>query len=53
MFDKFAEYPVLGWAIVAVLLIGGLALMRLKKGSQRTVWTTKMLALGLFIKFIL
>lgn len=46
MFDKFAEYPVLGWAIVAVLLIGGLALMRLKKGSQRTVWTTKMLALG-------
>ena len=46
MFEKFAEFPVEGWAIVAILLVGGVALMIPKKGGQKTVWTTKMLSMG-------
>ena len=46
MFDKFAEFPLTGWLAVILLLAGGVALTRLKKGTARTVWTTKMLSLG-------
>lgn len=46
MFEKFAEFPVEGWAIVAIMLVGGVALLTMKKGSQKTVWTTKMLSMG-------
>ena len=46
MFEKFAEFPVDGWAIVAILVVGGVALMIPKKGGQKTVWTTKMLSMG-------
>ncbi len=46
MFEKFTEFPVEGWAIVAILLVGGVALLIPKKGGQKTVWTTKMLSMG-------
>lgn len=46
MFEKFAEMPPWGWALVIVLLAGGLIAWKLRRGSQKTVWTTKMLALG-------
>ena len=46
MFEKFAEFPVEGWAIVAILLVGGAALLTVKKGEKKTVWTTKMLSMG-------
>jgi hypothetical protein len=37
-FEKFGEFPVWGWIIVAVLLIGGFAAYRLLKGEHKTVW---------------
>ena len=45
-FKKFAEFPVWGWAIVAVLLIGGILLFKMSKGQKKTVWSTNMIALG-------
>lgn len=46
VFGKFAELPLWGWALVAVLLIGGMIVWQQKRGGKKTVWTTKMLALG-------
>ena len=45
-FKKFAEFPIWGWVIVAALLIGGIVVYRLVKGEKKTVWTTRMIALG-------
>ena len=46
MFEKFAEFPVIGWVLVAALAVAGILLFRAKKGGEKTVWTTKMLSLG-------
>ena len=46
MFEKFSEFPVEGWAMVAILLVGGAVLLTNRKGSKKTVWTTKMLSFG-------
>ena len=45
-FSKFAEFPVWGWVLVAVLLIGGVIAYMAVKGNRKSVWTTKMLSLG-------
>lgn len=45
-FGKFAEFPVWGWVLVAVLLIGGVIAWRRIRGTQKTIWTTKMVSLG-------
>ena len=45
-FKKFAEFPIWGWVIVAVLFIGGIVVYRAVKGEKKTVWTTKMVSLG-------
>ena len=45
-FGKFAEFPVWGWVLVAVLLIGGVIAYMAVKGNRKSVWTTKMLSLG-------
>lgn len=46
MFEKFAEFPVVGWALIVALVVAGILLFRAKKGGEKTVWTTKMLSLG-------
>ena len=38
--------PVWGWIVLGVLLVGGLVFYFTTRGKQKTVWTTKMLALG-------
>lgn len=45
-FGDFAEFPVWAWIVVAVLLVGGLVAYRQIKSGKKTVWNTKMLALG-------
>lgn len=45
-FGDFAEFPVWAWIVVAVLLVGGLVTYRQIKSGKKTVWNTKMLALG-------
>lgn len=45
-FGDFAEFPVWAWIVVAVLLVGGLVVYRQFKSESKTVWSTKMLALG-------
>ena len=45
-FEKFAEMPVWGWVLLAVLLVGGVVLWRVVRGEKRTVWTTRMVSLG-------
>ncbi len=45
-FGDFAEFPVWAWILVAVLLVGGLLAYRKMASGKKTVWTTKMLALG-------
>ena len=45
-FGDFAEFPVGGWILVAVLLVGGLVVYRQFKSESKTVWSTRILALG-------
>lgn len=45
-FGDFAEFPAGGWILVAVLLVGGLVVYRQFKSESKTVWSTRMLALG-------
>lgn len=45
-FGDFAEFPIGGWILVAVLLVGGLVVYRQFKSESKTVWSTRMLALG-------
>lgn len=45
-FGDFAEFPVWAWIVVAVLLVGGLVVYRQFKSESKTVWSTRMLALG-------
>ena len=37
MFEKFNEFPVTGWVIVAVLLVGGIVLLLKKKGELKSL----------------
>lgn len=46
VFGKLAEFPLWGWALVALLLVGGLIFWKTTRGTKKTVWTTKMLSLG-------
>lgn len=46
MFGDLAEIPWWGWVILALLLAGGIVAFLRIRGTQKTVWTTKMLAVG-------
>lgn len=45
-FGDLAEVSLWGWILLAVLLLGGVAVYFAIKGEKKTVWTTKMLSLG-------
>ena len=45
-FGDLADIPVWGWILLAALLVGGIIAYRAIKGGQKTVWTTRMLAVG-------
>ena len=45
-FKDFGEFPAWAWIVVAVLLVGGVIAYRSLKGGHKTVWTTKMMAMG-------
>lgn len=46
MFGDLTELPWWGWLVVAVLLIGGAAAYLRLRGSNKPVWTARMLAVG-------
>ena len=46
VFGKFAEFPWWGWALVAVLLLGGLMFWKKRPSTRKTIWDAKMLSLG-------
>lgn len=48
MFEKFAEFPLWGWILVALLLVAGIVLLVRKKDQpgKKKLWTTKMLSMG-------
>lgn len=46
VFEDFADISAWGWILLLALLIGGVAAYFAVKGGKKTVWTTKMLALG-------
>ncbi len=46
MFEKFDEQPTWGWVLLAVLLMAGVAVFLTARGKERTVWTTRMLAMA-------
>lgn len=46
MFGDLAEIPWWGWLMLAVLLVGGVIAFLRIRGKEKTVWTTKMLAVG-------
>lgn len=45
-FKDFGEFPAWAWIVVAVLLVGGIIAYRSLKGGHKTVWNTKMMAMG-------
>lgn len=46
-FGDMAEFPVWGWVLVAVLLVGGIMLWNTLKNSQaKSKWNTRMMSLG-------
>lgn len=45
-FKDFGEFPLWAWALVAALLVGGFVAYRAVRGGRKTVWTTRMLAMG-------
>lgn len=45
-FGDFADMPLWAWLVMAVLLVGGIAVFRMVKSDQKTVWTTKMMSVG-------
>ena len=45
-FKDFGEFPAWAWIVVAVLLVGGVIAYRSLKGGHKTVWNTKMMAMG-------
>ncbi len=45
-FEKLGEFPIWGWVMVAVLLLGGLALWRAARGSKKTVWNAQAMAMA-------
>lgn len=46
VFGDLSDIPVWGWGVLAALLIGGVAAWLAARGSNRVVWTTRMLAVG-------
>ena len=45
-FKDFGEFPAWAWIVVEVLLVGGVIAYRSLKGGHKTVWNTKMMAMG-------
>ena len=45
-FKDFVRFPAWAWIVVAVLLVGGVIAYRSLKGGHKTVWNTKMMAMG-------
>lgn len=45
-FKDFGEFPAWAWIVVAVLMVGGVIAYRSLKGGHKTVWNTKMMAMG-------
>ena len=45
-FKDFGKFPAWAWIVVAVLLVGGVIVYRSLKGGHKTVWNTKMMAMG-------
>ena len=45
-FKDFGEFPAWAWIVVAVLLVGGVIAYHSLKGGHKTVWNTKMMAMG-------
>ena len=45
-FKDFGEFPAWAWIVGAVLLVGGVIAYRSLKGGHKTVWNTKMMAMG-------
>ena len=45
-FKDFGKFPAWAWIVVAVLLVGGVIAYRSLKGGHKTVWNTKMMAMG-------
>ena len=45
-FKDFGEFPAWAWIVVAVLLVGCVIAYRSLKGGHKTVWNTKMMAMG-------
>lgn len=45
-FKDLGEFPAWAWIVVAVLLVGGVIAYRSLKGGHKTVWNTKMMAMG-------
>ena len=45
-FKDFGEFPAWAWIVLAVLLVGGVIAYRSLKGGHKTVWNTKMMAMG-------
>ena len=45
-FKDFGEFPAWAWIVLALLLVGGVIAYRSLKGGHKTVWNTKMMAMG-------
>ena len=46
-FKKFGEFPVWGWAVMAIFLILGVAFLAGMKGrNSKTTWNTQMISMG-------
>lgn len=45
-FGDLAEMPWWDWLLLALLLVGGIVAFRHMKGSKKSAWSTRMLALG-------
>ena len=45
-FKEMGKFPVWGWVLMAVLLIGGFIAYKAVKGDKKSAWTTKKLSMG-------
>lgn len=46
MFGDLSDIPAWGWIVLALFLVGGAVAYAKIRGSQKVVWTTRMLAVG-------